>query len=636
MAANQKYDEQLIILGLKEASTLFPSDMQRKAYAYAKTATTTAYNALKASNASVRKVAEVVNTTGRAGTATAALISGFASGKYEQDASGITLAADVSSAAKGLVGVATSFGMPRSVGETATKMVDALAGCAVGIAATAPAGGFTAVAGVVGCAFSMFTAVSSLFKQPAPEPTLAPHVPRTVYAPEQYALQVAAIDAYRLIKVLKPHYEIQSYAELARKFDDITPAVGSYRNYLTAGKYPPNPRTAKVPGVDMRDLLYALSYNMNPAWTPDQIWRNIDASILFLLTQAFEGREDKMMQYPPPYGYKNHARGHFARMASDSDIPPWLIEIGAMHGRMWIAKNGQSLRHKYIPLTSSGDLAMVGNPSNLQYVLHKGMYNQYSFVARKGFGVDTRREGYHIDLSPFVVLDDLINYFAAVSLQEQKQTTQALYKFLQYGLPIRWTTINKGDPGYSTDGYAEQIWSNFDPREPVDSVLSSRRRWTTHGDLLTKSALYANDYTALRVVGMLRLMTAATLLHQQYRWTASNPSPVTGSDPIRELQVVPKSHPFFQFESAIDPRTIYHRPNGKWVLAGGTPANFRSGRRPEFLVDVIEKRENEIKSAINTGRKFAGGADNKPSSFDINTAMYAISAGLVAAKLFKG
>jgi hypothetical protein len=413
----------------------------------------------------------------------------------EMDAAGI---ADVSGAGLAVLGnvtaiIAAAGGSGAAVREI-TKWATTGANCAAGIAAT---GGL----GVFSCGLQV---VAGLLEYITSGPyTESWDTPRTIFVPTEASRGMIAADAARLASVLRYYYDVPSYLSLYERLavheefrwlrsNDIPGAGGSLNG---DGRYPPRPvmvngkvvtESTPIPAHNLRTILQVMSLGMNQ-------------------TSALGNARDTLAGVAGwRSGVEPAGRGLYQRYEKDHDINQHAIATAAYWGRS-VAAVGRG---------TTTTISVFGNSGDVNDWPRKRT-NYYVPVT--------------VNLRPFIVVDELINFFGAVTSREIQQGG-ASNLTEKYGLGVQNPTMHMevcgtqrtGEPNSCQAGkYSKICWTNL-----------SR---ATGGNCDIGLILGMPSMELLRDVGAIRLMAAFSYLHQTYLWSGRDIGTRMANDPIRNL-----------------------------------------------------------------------------------------------------
>lgn len=577
--AYKALDEAKKVLG-KDAS-----DLQRKAYAHAFASAKLGMNILQ-NNAKASKALSMANNF----YATGLKIGQMADKGFSADASGII---GISTIANGAVATITDFfelvgapGVGRAVAEVGGWAQVGL-GCAAGFAAGG--GGASAVTAAVGCSFSFISKLMSMFKGAPPQAQMRADQERARLFPfDNTVAQAMVIDAARVAAVLKGFYGVQSYDGIANRLklefdgtsgklmarDSTTYLWGTYPREAAEGQ-----RQKAVPAFDLKQLMYVLSPGTNIiSWrgcdtrtdpAACNAWHNLNNAFAFVSMLAMHKMQG--IRYLPG------GRDVFARTNWDSDISVDVIELGAKIAREQIGK-------KQAPVITTDILCLTfGNEA---YFRCDNKYDKPRVT---------------IDMSPFLIADELIEYFAAVTIRElaenvqitdKGETVPMLSAYARHGLPVRWRVVGglgntKGDPKQNL--FNDSMMSNF----PDDWRKSMKR--SDISEIITKAI--SGDARALKQLGLLRLISAMSYLHMQYRFSSHrNIQRIenTLNDMVDKLEANSAGATFAEVENPVNPRQAVNM-GAKWRL---NPIN----RQAKSLAAEIGFRNAQINAVRKAGQ----------------------------------
>jgi len=370
--------------------------------------------------------------------------------------------------------------------------------CAVAAVSSGPTMGF----GMVACALGALAKLLDYIISPS-EFNEDVTCPRSLYMPEGTLNQdgsfqpgqVAAQDVMRLSRVLRSYYDVRSYGTLAARLgadpildgcDDLDPyntgyCINQFQYLLQNSKesYPAAPTIRAdgsitpigkpLPSHNLRTILQLLDFE---APTAAAAFANGEAGLA-----ALAGYRS---------GLEPGGRGLFRRFSWDHDVSQVVIANGAFFGRSAIAASGSPTTQ--VKIRNGGDVA------------------PYTGVAGSGYATKIVT----VNWLPFIRLDELLNYLAAIVLEEYRlgigdQTANGLG--VDRGkTPIRFLYVRTQDtqgepePGKS---YSSYYWTN----------LYSVQRSGSVRDAMPGNIEAVREYAALR------LMMAFSLVHQHWTWS---------------------------------------------------------------------------------------------------------------------
>lgn len=460
------------------------------------------------------------------------LYGGFRSGKFTADAGGVI------DASMAFAKFTESFGKVLSavgVDDTVVREVvgwsGVAAGCGAGIAAGTTAGVGGTIVGAVACAFSF---VGKLFESlSAAQYYLPAHEPRSVFAPNPDSQPIIAADAFRLAHVLRHHYGITSYRELYNRVDS-RPTM----EWLTARypREPPQGVQAKTPSAhNLRTILQMLDRESGSAAAAN---RNVGTGLA-----ALAGYRS---------GLDPAGRSLYMRYDSDHDINVAAVESAAYFAR--------------------GSIAATGSP-RVAFKIHNG--GDISNWMERMSSADVQP-----NLAPFLRVDELNNYFAAVTATELGRGDPInevyLKHFGRYN-PVKLSFVdNVTRDGQNPKRFSPSCWTNLrragiaicedDVYEPLHSI--------------------SPPAALLKEFGSMRLMAAFSYMHLTYMWSEKR------SDMIADIPAVQNEQDLF-LRVPVDPRQA--TPSGSvWKLEGPDainalkhPTTFGLGRTNGMNMGVV-------------------------------------------------
>lgn len=457
------------------------------------------------------------------------MVANAIDGKYKADASGVV------NIAKDTKQFLTAFQtLGERIGGSAGAAVAEIAawgqfaaGCAGGIAAASVVPGWGTAAAAAGCALGFLVKIFGVFSPTAAYS--APNTqPRTLFKPRNTAMPFIAQDSIRLGQVLTHFYGVR-FKTLKSKLDIST--------FLWFENYPAEPDVAEgqigspkkgVPGHNLYTILHMLSGPQTPQHAHD----SIDNALLFLA--AIRGRA--RMEGP------GAGRRLWMRYIVDNDISVDAIAHGAYIGRSAIARQGTALIKCTIDVRD-GSLPHVQNALGLSAI------NQQRTVL--------------CDFTPFVLLDELLNFFSAVTLREVK--SEGVSSFInKYGLGNDLPIANL----YVQDGSTSSDRSGQPPQDGGKSPeYNSEPNCRTNLQRVPNECGAWNDYLisvpppvgVLRETAAVRLCAAFSYIHMQYRWSAG--AEAMRKDPTAAIEPINMADPADEMRLPVDPRQILPQSN---------------------------------------------------------------------------
>jgi hypothetical protein len=446
-----------------------------------------------------------------------------------------------------------------------SKTLDEVTGW-IAVGATCTAGAVGGPPGWIACGLSVLGKVLTILLGDKGSTVYDWKSPRSVFQLGD-AGQGAMIsnDVVQLARVLRWYY--------TTNYDDMYQRLGNggieeFQVYVvSSGRYPQKPRmgtdgaiasNSPVPAHTMRSLLQMLSFGYTAEGARDNV-RNC----LALLAGYRSGKE-------PP------GRGLYARYEADQEINATTIANGAFFGRCAVATYGHALVDGRV--NTGGDLDLSG------YHSAKGIVAANQQVAAVQLPA--------LDFTPFIVVDELINFFGAISYVEQRlgRNPALVYRFGEWS-PVRHLTVcmddrqggdNDGPPACARLDEAAKCWTNL-RRAPTDDLDSSCPN-------VAAAVGWLNEY-ALREFGAVRLLAAFSQMHMGRNWQT-----VPGSmDPLAEVDVVGDPTVI----APVDPRQII--PEGSFIPVAGAGRT----QQTRYLVRA-EDRDSEL---VELRNGFDGGAN---------------------------
>lgn len=564
----------------------FSSDpFKQKAYAYMyKQARSLTERAL--SDPKVKDVASKITAAGNmafeAGHGVADLVSSIGT-KGRVDASGV---ADITQLAgsftKSIISFAQSIGLDSQTAQDVSDWTGIAVGCVAGIATAAAAGfGFGGLAAAVGCAFSVLIKLFSAAGW-THTPEIPPDQPRMILRALAGQASVLQSDAARLAAVLHYHYGLNSFQPLLDRLN-LMPWVTNY----PAATYPFDPAAIKqaVPAVSGTALLVAMhdwrigadEFDGNLPRTYNNLRGVLNA--IAWVTSGKQSGEDFANLYTQlplelrgyqiipgmdgPIGEQLHPCDLSWRFVNEEDVNVTAISHGAALCRGVLARSGA---------TSNGGVGST--------VLECPFDLDGSWLATGPAKKYPEKGTWYFDLAPFLRVEELINYFVAVTISERENLTP--------GSPKPWDVYTGFLPigninalkkvGGKDQPYDEKCWTGLyrggDYQCDNPSGGNDLRTLVGSGNL--------NDgltYAALKEFAYIRLLSAFAQLLNWWNWSARVP---TGRvDPIRS---VAEEHARNPIDSTI--AELRHPVNPRQAVeVSGEPGNWTFNNYHELRED---------------------------------------------------
>ena len=532
---------------------------------------------LEAWKQSETSVLTLLDKTGTAGSVLGALYSAGVSAKdigadtqklisdYQKSGDSAGLVAGGAEVAARVVRQVTNlvkkFGSAESgaVAEQVSQWTDVAAGCVTGIAAGVAGGTVGIVAGAVGCALSIFS--KALETATSEKIRAGDEYPLAIFVPRKDQLAGIALDAQRLAMVLKSYYGINSWATIVERTQH-----NSWLHEGTVHSYPEggSRQTKPAVGFTMYDVLRAL--------TPKNAVETFDAPLETVALKTANLVHDES---------SNTVR----KMRKEwYDVPAETVREAA-----W-----QALTR--ITQTLSQGSTTRDDSYNSKWTI-RGPYNPHT---------DVRYVQY-------LAAEELLNFFAAVTLFERRFAPGALTPWFSYTagkyklkpLPVRLFHVGSANRGrlscYEYDdkpecGRADGTTTNewYSP----ECWTAQDRCYSTCVDLAPGVMTYGH-ICAIRELAFIRLLAAFSYLHMQHMWGESTSASLTlgyeaynnKPDPLKEIKLS-SSDPMAAYVSTVDPRTYYDTSTKLYT----TPS-------PMTIANTLDSRRQfaeEIRKAVAT------------------------------------
>lgn len=475
---------------------------------------------LAAEHVGQTQAGSVIKATGSSAAIAYGIVTKAQKGEFKADAAGVVaVAGGVESFIGSVADVAAAAGGSARVVNSIKNWAGVATACAIG-GVSMMAGGVPAIAGGLACAFSAISAaLSEVFGNPIDY--IPPAKPRSIFCLNAEAKQLVATDALRLVKVLRRYYGIKSFTELYNgalyplgRFVWITKAYTPRPPLDSQGKVssPQDP----IPAHNLATILQLLDYHRckNPHAA------NINVRDGYAMLACYRT------------GIEPAGRGMYLRYNEDNDINAESIANAAFLGRAAVGT--------------------YGTPEVAASIVTGGNTDGWPGVT------GTTK----INLLPFIQVDELINFFAAITDVEFSQYGPGYvgkYRFGSYN-PVRFITVrHTGRTGRPDEGpgYSGQCWTNM-LRAPDDCRRVDDRAAAGHHD-------------ALREYGAMRLMAAFSYLHMMWHWSSDyeNLPPNEGGrkDPfiLNQQQMYEDRRFADEINSPVDPRQVVQN-GSRWSL----------------------------------------------------------------------
>lgn len=493
----------------KKHAAKIPEKYRKVAFTFAYVKAREAYEKIRKDPTvqQVIKIGDAAAVVGQKTVDTVAAVRKMISGRggFTHDASGMA------DASKMVHGVVSSIGNlvetidPGSDAAKAFGWATTISACGVSIAAGSMAGPAGTIGGAVTCGVTvMMKFISGLSKDPRVPNTQ----PKAMFMPNEEQTPLISLDATRLASVLKYHYGVNSYREMYTKagFEPGGAAIMNYRaGYLSSQLFPPRPAivngqfksSSQAPPA--HDMYTILGLMLGVQKLKDQLKE----------PESFE--TDLIAKLRSQSGQEPEGEELETRYANQHDVNVAAIETGA-----WVAKQ---LIERY-GVTSSYD------------------EGGQEFATAKEFGHGGW--GYRLDQTlPWMMVDELLNFFTAVTVRELKDGAKPHIAYLATGLPVKLLVAHDTDRrGMSwTQGQfqSKHCWTNL-----YRAGIANCR------DLIDK--VPGMNFRVIKEFAAIRLMAAFSYMHMNYMWTAHTPTgqqtdliasvpPVNPSDPVAHLQI---------------------------------------------------------------------------------------------------
>lgn len=448
------------------------------------------------------------------------------------DSSGIQ---DKIQAAGSFIKASTSFARALGANEAATDIISAWLAVATSCAAMITANAF---AGTIACAA---TAVATAIAQLAEGPDtykLDPCCPAAVYTPNGEQSPYVAADAVRLAAVLKTHYNIGSFDvfDTGGYLAQATNPAG--KDFFSEGGYPQRPpmdaagNSASIeealPGTDMRTVLVLMA-------AVDQLGSGAGASVnrvLKLLSLHGCDTDWEGHACQGDWNYPGTAKLYHRYLMGDVNVA--AIEAGASLARGQLVAEAGGV----------GSLPWAG-----EWNAKDGFNWDYSNKETNPHGAlqpVTRQ-----DLMPFLRVDELLNYFSAITIGDLETPTgrndglppDILGAYLETNKPIRVQDA----PDSAKPAFSPVCWTRLNKGLPPDCLTKAELGC---GEGLFNAVWKDRDPTAIRELASIRLMAAMSHLLMLYKWRKSG----VNSDLIAAMSNPAEGTIARKFQTPVDPR----------------------------------------------------------------------------------
>ena len=384
--------------------------------------------------------------------------------------------------------------------------VGTAASCAMGAATAGPASGpYAPIGAAVGCVVGVLTTVlKTVFSGAGVTPTPGPEIPMATFSPQAAEngpsqASVISSDASRLAALLRYHYGV-------RRYHDIVPDGEPGRPgglVLTDGGYPPKGAAQNgVPGYSGYDLL-RLAQKLaayQPLPTTDSSWV----------------RNSMLWGMPIPCSVARLGDNpHAGKMLCEGDIPQDVIGAGADFASKLtmdaLEQTGWTYTglEKDLPIIGAG-LALRGMPGP------QANWGCVDYPATKVAGLN--QGGNTRVFRPWLILQELVNFFAAVTISELDDLDGRIQvrSWFDGPLPIRFWAVEApyyvSDPWEHPKKYSIDRWTNFlvcgwDP--------------ALYGYRTLQQNVDSRNTCAILEFARLRLLCALSYMHMIYFWGAT-------------------------------------------------------------------------------------------------------------------
>lgn len=459
------------------------------------------------------RVKNLVIVADRAAAATAnvgSVVQQMSESKFELDAGGaVDFAAAAGKSLDAICALAKALGANSAFVDQFGGWLNVGLGCMTMMASTGPAG-------ALGCGGSLILKVFDgglpIFNQLGGG-HLPSDVPRAVFTPNAGNQPWINRDATRLATVLKYYYNIANTEQLLSTFKG-----------LQGNRYPLPPVRDPETGTPVAGATSSI-----PAPT---LW-----SIATMMSTALTSRPDPVSGVLLPGSF-------FSDWVGLPGVPG--ANFNTINGYSW-----RDYEDVSVPMVSHAAniarAAVAGNTSKPWVVRPTPQWALEEY----GGAIQSAEDG-----CGWVAVDELVNYFAAVSLREVQD--------------IRRTDFQCAESAYLRSGLPVRLASTVDPY--ASNKVYSDKRWTvnqtSYGDgnleaLMT--GVRAGNVDAAREFGSIRLMSAFAQLLLQYEWSRTS---LTPSDLIATIRV--ETDPALVLLNApLDPRQILPNGDGTWRLNEG-------------------------------------------------------------------
>jgi len=425
----------------------------------------------------------------------------------------------------GLTSALTAAGVSDAITSEISGWTAVAGTCAVGV--TVPGWGWAA------CGLSMLAKVLATALSGPRVFVYSWDTPRSTFKTDNESTRMMTItDGITLARMLAWHYKT-SFEDLEAPLS-TSGDIEEFR-WITQG-YPKRPSVSNgqfgpagpIPAHNLRTLLQmasALAGYSGPGAVVNV------RSCLQLLAGYRSGKE--------PTG-----RGLYERYDKDQDINATTIANGAYFGRCAVGTYGRPITSGVI--VDGGDIKGSGASSGQDYLSS-------------------------LDWTPFVIVDEWINFFAGLSAVEQRRgldpAGERAYRVGGYSPIDMLTVCNFDHDGMPDNGAPPQCaqreqavcWTNLKLGRD-----SAARFFDDCVEL--RSGVRSSNEEALREFGALRLMAAFSMLQLQRMW--SGDLRAERIDPVTEVDV---SGPI-EVEAPVDPRQMVYS-NGAWNLREDVPSS---------------------------------------------------------------
>jgi hypothetical protein len=261
----------------------------------------------------------------------------------------------------------------------------------------------------------------------------------------------------------------------------------------------------------------------------------------------------------PTVFHPNGGRRLWHRYYEDNDINVPAVELGALLARSAIAARGTPISSVHI------------------WGIDRQAYDKFDW---------------EIDFEPFMHVDELLNFFVAVTIQEMNDGLNPVAPYDKAFGPM-WRTVCEtaqdpkrvGGPKACDPGFSESYWTNLLPHKTRKEIVAG---------------VWARNPQALKDFAVIRLVSAWSYMHMLYNWTYASGQ----QDIIAMTDKASVTDPFFELKAPVDPRQAFVGGDGRWHNRVGDTSgprgdwgvDFRPGMTWPYVATVRDVRQTKTQA----------------------------------------